>query len=222
LFNKSLRRFLAIGLAWAGAGLATAAAQQQPIGALAFALDGRYNSIHTWTADFEQTFTAGLTSQTQSGRLYLAKPGRMRWEYAQPERKTFLVAGNRVWQYAAGARQATVTALPSSHDLRTPLRFLLGHLDLPKQVKGLSYSGLRPWQAGDAVIHGYPIDSAEGWREVFIEVAPGYEINRLLIVGLDGSQNDIRFSRIRVNTGLPANIFRLTLPKGVAVVPGGE
>lgn len=199
-----------------------AAAQQQRIGALAFALDGRYNSIHSWMADFEQTYTSGLNSQTQSGRLYLQKPGRMRWDYEQPERKTFLVADNRVWQYTAGARDATVTELKSSHDLRTPLRFLLGHLDLPKEVKGLSYSGLEPWHAGDVVIHGYPVDNGEGWREVFLEVRPGYEIVRLVIVGMDGSQNDIRFSRIRVNTTLPKDIFRFTPPAGVRVVPGGE
>ncbi len=201
--------------------LAAAAAQQQPIGALAFALDGRYNSIHSWQAEFQQIYTAGLSSQTQGGRLYLEKPGRMRWDYTQPERKTFLVAGNRVWQYTAGSRQASVTDLKSSRDLRTPLRFLLGHLELPKELKGLSYSGLEPWRAGDVVIHGYPLDSGEGWREVFLEIAPGYEIVRLLIVGLDGSQNDIRFSRIQTNARLPKDIFRFTPPAGVRVVPGG-
>ncbi len=211
-----------MALAAAAALVVAAAAQQQTIGALAFALDGRYNSIHSWQAHFEQTFTSGLNRQTQSGRLYLEKPGRMRWDYTRPERKTFLVADHRVWQYTAGARQASVTDLKSSRDLRTPLRFLLGHLDLPKELKGLSYSGLEPWHAGDVVIHGYPLDSREGWRELFVEVAPGYEINRLLIVGLDGSQNDIRFSDIQTNPRLPKDIFRFVPPAGVRVVPGGE
>jgi outer membrane lipoprotein carrier protein len=224
LFNRLRSCLTAAGAGLLGAALlgSPAAAQQQPIGALAFALDGRYNSIHSWTAGFEQVFTSGLSSERQRGRLYLAKPGRMRWDYQQPERKTFLVSGGKVWQDTAGAREATVEALPSSHDLRTPLRFLLGHLDLPKELKGLSYSGLRPWHKGDVVIQGSPTERGAGWRQVFVEVAPGYEIARLVIVGVDGSQNDIRFSEIRTNLTLPKNVFRFTPPAGVRVVPGGE
>lgn len=200
--------------------LVAAAAQALPLDKLVETLDGRYNSMHTWEADFTQIYTSGLTTRTESGKLYLQKPGRMRWDYSQPVKKQFIVNGDKVWQYTAGDNEATVTDIKNESDLRTPLRYLLGHLDLNKELDRLSYSGLVPWKPGDAVIHGYPHpDEAGSWREVWIEVTPVYEIDRLVIVGVDGSQNDIRLSHIRPNVKLDKDLFEFHPPPGVKVVP---
>lgn len=188
---------------------------------LVITLNGRYNSIHTWEADFTQVYTAGLTTQTESGHLYLQKPGKMRWDYTEPVKKTFLVAGDTVWQYTAGDRVPTESQVKNLNDLRSPLRFLLGHLDLDKELDQLSFSGMQPWQPGDRVIEGIPKAPVEdaGWRKVWIEVSPAYEITRLVILSLDGSQNDIRFSNIRVNRGLPHDIFTPPHPPSLSLTP---
>ncbi len=196
-------------------------AQSVTLGELVATVDGRYNSMRSWQADFTQTYTAGLTSRTESGHLYLEKPGRMRWNYDQPQAKQFIVNGNRVWQYTSGDREATETDLKSATDLRTPLRYLLGHTDLARELSGLSYSGLEPWHPGDSVIHGTPPPGEAGtWREVWIEVTPAYEIDRLVIAAEDGSRNDIKLSNIRPNTSLPGSLFLFTPPPGVKLVPG--
>ena len=73
---------------------------------------------------------------------------------------------------------------------------------------------------GDVVIHGYPHpDEAGSWREVWIEVTPVYEIDRLVITGVDGSQNDIRLDNIRPNVRLNKDLFDFKPPAGVRVVP---
>ncbi|HUX67346.1 MAG TPA: outer membrane lipoprotein carrier protein LolA [Terriglobales bacterium] len=214
---KKILLILALGVAL----VSIAAPQALAIGQLVETLDGRYNSIRSWQADFTQTFTSGLETRTESGHLYLQKPGRMRWDYTDPVKKTFLVAGKNIWQYTAGEPTATLTTVKDSNDLRTPLRFLLGHTELNKELEGLSYSGLAPWRQGDVVIYGKPhAAEAAGWREVWIEVTPAYEIDRLVIGGLDGSQNDIRLSRIQVNAKLPKELFQFRPPAGVRVVPG--
>lgn len=202
---------LLAGVAWT---------QALPLSQLVETLDGRYNSMHSWEADFTQTYTSGLTTRSESGKLYLQKPGRMRWDYTQPVVKHFIVNGSDVWQYTAGDNEATVTEIKNEADLRTPLRFLLGHTDLNKELDRLSYSGLVPWHAGDYVIHGYPhADEAGSWREVWIEITPVYEIDRLVIVGVDGSQNDIRLSHIRPNVELDRGLFDFKPPPGVRIVP---
>lgn len=213
-----------IRLALVGAALAVVLAGQT--GALhedVITLDGRYNSIRTWQADFTQTYTSGLQQRTESGHLFLQKPGKMCWIYTQPARKTFLVAGDHVWQYAAGDNEATVMKVDKLSDLRTPLRFLLGHTQLEKELRDLSYSGLAPWHAGDKVIHGLPLQdvAAAGWRELWIEFTPTYRIVRLVIGGLDGSRNDIRFEEIQVNTPIAPETFRFHAPPGVKIVTGG-
>ena len=59
-------------------------------------IEKRYNSIATLELDFEQTYRGGIGLQpkrTETGHLYLRKPGRMRWNYAKPEGKFFLSDG---------------------------------------------------------------------------------------------------------------------------------
>lgn len=218
------RAVVALGLVLAIVSLLSwAAAQTQPLGDLVATLDGRYNSMSSWQADFTQTYTSGLSRRVESGHLYLQKPGRMRWDYTQPVVKVFLVNGKKIWQYSAGDPTASVTEVKGASDLRTPLRFLLGHTDLARELDGLSYSGLEPWHPGDSVLHGKPQQAdAAGWSEVWIEVTPAYEIDRLVIGGLDGSQNDIRLSRIQPNSKLPKDTFKFVPPPGVRVVAGSN
>lgn len=200
----------------------SASAQSIPVHSLLFTLDGRYNSMRTWEADFSQTYTSGFAARTEFGHLYLQKPGRMLWQYREPVQKLFLVNGDRIWQYTSGDSQATLTTIANSSDLRTPLRFLLGHTDLERELNDVAYSALAPWHPGDYVIHGTPPPGeAAGWSEVWIEVTPAYEIDRILIASPDGSRNDIRLSHIHPNVRLPGSLFTFTPPPGVTVVPGG-
>ncbi|KAB2962796.1 MAG: outer membrane lipoprotein carrier protein LolA [Thermoanaerobaculia bacterium] len=52
-------------------------------------------------ADFVQTFTpAGFSSgETESGRLSLAMPDCLRWDYVEPFRKSYLICGSRAWSW---------------------------------------------------------------------------------------------------------------------------
>ena len=54
------------------------------------------------TADFVQTFVpAGFTSgERESGRLHLAVPDCLRWDYSLPYPKAFLVCGGRVYAWS--------------------------------------------------------------------------------------------------------------------------
>lgn len=210
-----------LALVWmASAMLLSAQAAKLP--ELVATLDGRYNSMHSWQADFVQIYSSGLGSRRESGRLYLQKPGRMRWDYQQPVAKVFIVNGKKIWQYTAGESEATLSQVKNATDLRTPLRYLLGHTDLPRELDDLRLSDLAPWHPGDAVIQGKPKgDEAAGWSEVWIEITPAYEIDRLVIAGVDGSRNDIRLSQIKPNAKLPEMLFDFVPPSGVTVVPGG-
>jgi len=194
-----------------------------PLAELVATLDGRYNSMQSWQADFVQLYTADLQSRRESGHLYLQKPGRMRWDYRQPVAKQFIVNGNRVWQYTAGDPTATLTQINDVNDLRTPLRYLLGHTQLERELDDLAYSALAPWISGDAVISGKPHQAdVAGWSQVWFEVSPAYELDRIVIAGLDGSRNDIRLSHIQPNSRISSKWFVFTPPPGVRLVAGGQ
>lgn len=193
-----------------------------PIQQLVQVVDSHYNSLKTLRAHFVESYTEGNQTRTESGTVYLQKPGRMRWDYEQPVRKLFLVDGHHVWLYVQGDRQAQRSDLKHSEDLKTPLRYLLGHTHLNKELAGLSYGGLNPMHAGDAVIRGVPTRMTGQYREVMLEITPSYQIDRIVIRAVDGSVTDIQLSGIDGNPKLPDSLFHFTAPAGVTVVAGAQ
>ena len=75
--------------------------------------------------------------RTESGTLLLLKPGRMRWDYSSPPGKLFLLDGKYAWFYSRGDAQVQRIPAKELDDLRSPLRFLLGHTELEKEMDSL-------------------------------------------------------------------------------------
>ena len=88
--------------------------------AIARRVDGHYNALHAMQVEFVETFRGAGMDRTESGTLWIRRPGNMRWEYRQPRAKLFITDGKTAWFYAPGDRQARrtdrkSTRLNSSH-----------------------------------------------------------------------------------------------------------
>jgi outer membrane lipoprotein carrier protein len=92
-----------------GASATTAAAP-------AAAVDKYLNGITTWSADFSQTIDDGHGKIVRSaaGKLYLQKPGRFRWDYAEPSEQLILADGKQIWFYDKDLQQANVRGMDAS------------------------------------------------------------------------------------------------------------
>ncbi len=205
-------------MAWMG----RPAAAEPPLRQLVAIVDARYDALTTLRAHFTEVYSQGGLERRESGILYLRKPGLMRWDYLQPRRKMFLVTRHRVWLYLPAERQAQVRSLKSATNLKTPLRWLLGKLNLPRELKDMTYGGLNPLWPGDYVIRGKPAALGPEFREVLIEVSPAYNIRRLVIRAANGVQTDFQLRGIAANIPLPERLFRFHPPAGVQVVPAAQ
>ncbi len=105
---------------------------------LAQRVDQRYDRLQSLKAGFSESYAGLGMTRTESGTLFLRKPGRMLWQYSSPAGKIFLLDGKYALFYAQG--DAQVQRIPASEldDLRSPLRFLLGHTQLEKELTGLT------------------------------------------------------------------------------------
>ena len=140
--------FLNIVVPFLAAG-ALAASPAPDVHAIAQAVDERYNHLHTLQTDFTEIYRGAGTERTESGTLWLKKPGKMRWEYRSPREKLFLSDGRDAWFYVPGERQVRRTAVKKLDDLRSPLAFLLGKTKLEKELQALSLAPMwRPWRRG--------------------------------------------------------------------------
>jgi outer membrane lipoprotein carrier protein len=205
---------------------AIAAASPTPdVHAIAQAVDERYNHLHTLQTDFTEIYRGAGTERTESGTLWLKKPGKMRWEYRSPREKLFLSDGKDAWFYVPGERQVRRTAVKKLDDLRSPLAFLLGKTKLEKELQGLSLvrdpaSDVAPLAAGDVVLRGVPKSLADRVSQVLLEITPEHWISRILIEEVDGSVTEYRFTDQRENVAVADQRFRFVVPDGVEVIGG--
>jgi outer membrane lipoprotein carrier protein len=203
------------------AALALAAGPAPDVHAIAQAVDERYNHLHTLQAEFTETFRGAGTERTESGTLWLKKPGKMRWEYRSPRGKLFLSDGKDAWFYVPGERQVRRTAVKKLDDLRSPLAFLLGKTKLEKELQGLGLApDVAPLVPGNVVLRGVPKSLADRVSQVLLEITPEHWIGRILIEEVDGSITEYRFTSQKEDVAVSDQRFRFAVPSGVEVIDG--
>ncbi len=181
-------------------------------------VDQRYNRMRTLTASFTESYRGAGVSRTESGTLWLKRPGKMRWEYTTPQAKLFISDGKTAYFYVPGERQAREAPVKKLDDLRSPLRYLLGNTKLQKEFTGLSLAQDVPAAAGDVVLRGIPKAMADRIASVLLEVSPEGEIRRIVVNEVDGSTTEFRFADQKENVPVPDEQFRFKPPAGVELV----
>jgi outer membrane lipoprotein carrier protein len=197
----------------------SAAAPAADVHAIAQAVDNHYNHLHTLATDFTEIYRGAGIERTESGTLWLKKPGKMRWEYRSPKQKLFLSDGQNAWFYVPGDRQVTKTPVRKLDDLRSPLGLLLGKTKLEKELQELSLApDVAPVTPGDVVIRGIPTAMADRLSQVILEISPDDRIARILIEGVGESVTEYRFDNQKENVEVDIQGFRFVPPPGVEVV----
>jgi outer membrane lipoprotein carrier protein len=179
-------------------------------------LDHHYNDLRSLRAGFTETYRGAGITRTESGTLWLRRPGKMRWEYIEPREKLFVSDGKTAFFYVPGERQARKAPLKKLDDLRSPLRYLLGKTKLKKEFDKLTArAGDQP---GSVIIRGVPRNMSDRVAEVSLDVNPAGEIQRIQIDEVDGSQTEFTFSSMQENVPVEDARFRFQPPAGVELI----
>jgi outer membrane lipoprotein carrier protein len=212
---NSILRIALLGL-WIGAANAAAALD---IHTIAKAVDDHYNHLRSLQAEFIVTYRGAGMDRTESGTLWLKKPGKMRWEYRSPRDKLFLSDGKDAWFYLPGDKQARKTPMRKLEDLRSPLGLLLGKTRLEKELQGLGFApDIAPLDPGDLVLRGVPRALGDRINQVLLEVTPQNRISRIQIEDVDGSTTEYRFSQQKEDVDVADKLFHFTPPPGVETI----
>lgn len=187
--------------------------------AIAQNVDNRYNHIRTLQAEFTELYRGAGMERTESGTLWLKKPGKMRWEYRSPREKLFVSDGKDAWFYLPGDRQVRKAPVRKLDDLRSPLRLLLGKTRLEKELQGLSLApDIATLTPGNVTLRGIPKGMADRASQVLLEITPESQIARIIIEEVDGSVTEYRFDQQRENVEVSDQQFRFNPPPGIEMV----
>ena len=196
-------------------------AQNSDVHGVAARVDRHYNHLRSMTAEFTETYRGAGADRSESGILYLKKPGRMRWEYTSPRPKLFISDGKQAFFYVPGEPQARKVSLNKLDDLRSPLRYLLGKTKLEKEFDHLALlSPPSPSPSANLVLRGIPRSMTDRVQEVELEINPQSQIVRIAIDGTDGTTTQFDFRDHVENPELGETEFRFTPPNGVQVIEG--
>lgn len=180
-------------------------------------VEDRYNNIRTLQLDFQQTISYSMqptAKRTESGVLYLRKPGKMRWDYREPWKKIFLSDGSDVWFYTSASNRVEKSKLKETEDMRAPLAFLIGRLDFQRDFKEYRYRDVE----GARWITAIPKSEKAPYKEVHFFLEPTAQISKLRVFGHDESVMEFQFRNEKLNPALPDSLFVFQPPPGVEMV----
>ncbi|MGO8934445.1 MAG: LolA family protein [Terracidiphilus sp.] len=182
---------------------------------LAARVDHRYDQLQSLKAGFSESYAGLGMTRTESGTLFLRKPGRMMWQYSTPQGKIFLLDGKYAWFYTTG--DAQVQRIPANEldDLRSPLRFLLGHTQLEKELTGLTVADA---PNGCFTLTGVPKGQEKRVTRLALTVTAAGLINAIEVEEADGAITRFTFTDEQPGVEIPAQTFHFTPPASVPVV----
>lgn len=179
-------------------------------------VDAHYNKLRGLSVQFTETYTGMGMSRTESGTLLIAKPGRMKWSYAHPAGKLFVVDGKYGYSYTPGDAQAERYPAKQLNDFRSPLRFLLGRTHIEKELTGLTVTP----NEGGFELRGVPKNMEKQVADVRLEVAADGTIQAIRWRETDGATTEFIFQGERENPPMVPGTFTFQPPPGVVVVRG--
>jgi outer membrane lipoprotein carrier protein len=211
-----LAAFVIVGACPPGAALA-----RDPVKDLVKKVEARYQKTTDLTAEFTQTTDVrGFASSLKSaGRVYLKRPGKLRWDYLEPTLEQIFVENDKVQFYIPEHKQVLNGQLSKMTNSQAPLQLLqgIGRLDEHYLVT-LTPDGVR----GNGGLPLLNLTLPEGGPDqprIVVEVdAATHFLRRVELHDVNGNVSAFVFSSIKANTGLKDELFAFTVPQGVEVI----
>lgn len=184
------------------------------------AVQQRYRRLADLRARFEQTTravalgSAAAATQRASGRVWFAKPGKMRWSYEEPEPSLMVSDGRTLWLYDPTLGEAQRLPVGEGALSGAAIQFLLGEGDIHAAFE------VRP-EACDEASASLTLVPREpaSYERLGIRADPRTgDVLETRIVDLLGNATEVRFSELEANRDPPADVFTFEVPEGVRVI----
>jgi len=201
-------------------------ATESPTPATLTALEEKYRKAATLQATFLERYSeSGKQVRVESGTAYFLRPGKMRWEYEQPEKSLFLVDGKYVWFYAPADHTATRMPTKKSEDWRTPIAFLTTGMKLSRLCSSTEEArDAKPTTIENHVyrctLRAAEDESSDRPQTVLFEVTSRNELARIVVPQGAGMQIEFEFKNWLWNPALPKTLFTFE-PSPTTVIVNG-
>ena len=216
---RLLRVSVLMAAALCGAGFDLRAAPIADRSEVVAGLQAWLDGTTTLQAKFRQTLLSGAlgTTTSETGRLYLERPGKLRWDYVEPDRKIALLIGDRTFLYLEQDRQYVRGRLTADQSLFP--RLLAGG----ERLESIFASTLvaTPASGGRGAYHLRltPKSAPGGLNELTLTLRPGtFAIDGAEVLDEGGNRMVYALTAVTRNGALPPDTFGFEPPPGTEVV----
>jgi len=175
-----------------------------------------YEHAKNFTAHFAQTSTYPTFGNVKqaSGKVFLAKPDRLRWEY--DDGRLIVLDGKALWNWNAEDKEATVHRGFGAAQVPAEFAFLFGKGTL------LDRFSVREVPAADGLPQGetlelLPRKPSPDVQKLVLVAAPDGQVKASVVTNSQGDVNQLVFSDVKVDGPLADSIFRFEPPPGAHV-----
>ncbi len=179
-----------------------------------------YERTSSFKSPFTQEFTATLHNKKTSskGTVTFAKPGKMAWEYSEPNGNRVVSDGTKLRVYEAANKQMYEQVVDKSQ-YPAALSFLTGQGKLTDSFDFELFAGEKMQFPGGHVLVGTPKLPTPAYKKVLFYVDKATsQVRRVLILDGQGNKNKFDFLSPKVNEAVPAALFQFTPPAGTNVI----
>ncbi|PMR75455.1 outer membrane lipoprotein chaperone LolA [Billgrantia endophytica] len=170
--------------------------------------------LQTYEASFAQQILDGSGQRLQeaSGRMWLSRPGKFRWEVDAPYQQEVISDGEEVYLYDPDLEQVTVQAL-DQRVTHTPALLLSGSVG---ELTG-SYEVTRQQQGSNETFTLVPKSPDTLFEELEMTFR-GNELRGLQMTDSTGQRTAIEFRDVSMNASIDESRFAFEIPDGTDVI----
>jgi outer membrane lipoprotein carrier protein len=187
-------------------------------------IQARYEKTKDLQADFTQeTRIEGFTTPVlSSGRVYIKKPGRLRWDYREPSIEEIYVNKDDVRMYVPEHKQVLVGKLTHMAASQAPLQLLQGVAKIDEEFE-VQPAGQERGAGGIRRVTLIPkvgrSEPSRAIQRIVIEVQPKtYFLKTIALHEISGNIATFEFMDLKPNSGLADELFEFKTPADVEVV----
>jgi outer membrane lipoprotein carrier protein len=187
------------------------------------AVQQQYDRVKDFTADFTHTYEGGVLKKksVEHGSVQIKKPGRMRWDYTEPDKKLFLSDGHKVYSYIPADKQVVMSDMPADDNATAAVLFLAGKGNLTRDfVVTYATSAETPdtW--------ALRLDPRQKQRDydwlIIVVDRQTLQMRSLTAADKEGGRSTFAFTNYHANAGVSDKVFEFKIPKGVDVITAGD